>query len=106
VVDDQGAVDSFEFDAEVWLWEGEAAWHFLTVPADVSDDIEERSTRLPRGFGSVRVRVTIGATTWATSVFPDSKRRAYVLPVKKEVRRAEGLAVGSRVTVTLELIDT
>lgn len=99
-------MDSFVFDAEVWLWEGEAAWHFLTVPADVSDDIEARSTGRQRGFGSVRVRVTVGATTWKTSVFPDSKRRAYVLPVKKEVRRAEGLAVGSRVSVALELIDT
>lgn len=95
---------SFVFDAEVWLWDGQAAWHFLTVPADVSDDIEARSTGRQRGFGSVRVRVTIGATTWATSVFPDSKRQAYILPVK-EVRRSEGLSAGTGVTVALELLE-
>lgn len=93
------------FDAELWLWEGKAAWHFLTVPIDVSDDIEARTTGHARGFGSVRVRVTIGATTWTTSVFPDTKREAYILPVKKEVRRAESLETGSRVAVTLELVD-
>jgi hypothetical protein len=98
-------MDSFVFDAELWLWEGKAAWHFLTVPEDVSDDIEARTTGQARGFGSVRVRVTIGDTTWATSVFPDTKRQAYILPVKKDVRRTEGLETGSRVTVALELID-
>lgn len=95
----------YRFRAEVWLHQGEAAWHFLTVPGDVSDDIEARTADQHRGFGSVRVRVTIGGTTWSTSVFPDSKRGAYVLPVKKEVRRAEGIDTGDEVDVTIELVD-
>jgi hypothetical protein len=37
------------------------------------------------GFGSVRVRAQIGDTEQMTSVFPDSKRQVYVLPVKKPV---------------------
>ena len=93
----------FEFEAEVWLYEGDAAWHFITVPADVSDEIEAHTTEKRRGFGSVRVHVTIGATTWSTSVFPDSKRGAYVLPVKAEVRRREGLSAGSPVAVSVDL---
>ncbi|HUG86856.1 MAG TPA: DUF1905 domain-containing protein, partial [Euzebya sp.] len=79
--------------------------HFMTVPDDVSDDIEARAADQPRGFGSVRVRVTVGATTWSTSVFPDAKRRAYVLPVKKQVRRTEGIEAGDQVAVTLEVVD-
>jgi hypothetical protein len=98
-------VKRFTFDAELWLYDGDAAWHFITVPADVSDDIEARSTGERRGFGAVKVRVTVGATSWTTSVFPDSKRGAYILPVKAEVRRREDLAAGRRVTVALELID-
>ncbi|HAS11694.1 MAG TPA: DUF1905 domain-containing protein [Acidimicrobiaceae bacterium] len=96
---------SYEFSAEVWLHQGDAAWHFLTVPEEISDDIEERTSHLQRGFGSVRVRVRIGATTWATSVFPDTKRGAYILPVKKEVRRAEGIDDGTVTAVRLELVD-
>jgi hypothetical protein len=99
------AQEGYRFDAELWLHEGEAAWHFLTVPADVSDDIEARTADQHRGFGSVRVRVTIGATTWQTSVFPDSKRGAYVLPVKKDVRRAEGIDAGDTAGVAIELVD-
>lgn len=96
---------TYRFTAEVWLHQGHAAWHFLTVPEDVSDDIEERTSHLQRGFGSVRVRVRIGATTWSTSVFPDSKRGAYILPVKKDVRRAEGIDDGTAVDVALDLVD-
>ena len=96
----------FRFDAELWLWQGDGAWHFVTVPADVSDEIEGRTAVAERrGFGSVRVRVTIGATSWTTSVFPDKQREAYVLPVKKDVRKKEGLAAGNRATVVLELVD-
>ncbi len=96
---------SYRFEAEVWLHQGDAAWYFLTLPAEVSDDIEARTSHLSRGFGSVRVRVHIGATSWATSVFPDTKRGAYILPVKKEVRRAEGIDDGSVTAVRLELVE-
>jgi hypothetical protein len=98
-------VERFEFDSELWLWKADAAWHFLTVPADISDEIAERTREQPRGFGSVKARVRIGATTWSTSVFPDTERGAYVLPVKREVRDAEGLAAGSRAHVLLELVE-
>ena len=97
--------DGYRFSAEVWLHEGDPPWYFVTLPADVSDDIEARTSHLSRGFGSVRVRIRIGATTWSTSVVPDTKRGAYILPVKKEVRRAEGLDDGSGVDVALDLVD-
>ena len=51
----------------------------------------------------MRVNATIGATTWETSIFPDTKSGSYLLPVKAEVRRREGVEDGDAVTVTLEL---
>jgi hypothetical protein len=51
-----------DFTAELWQWDGPAAWHFVTVPPDLSEAI--RTVREPstRGFGSVRVAATIGET--------------------------------------------
>ena len=95
----------YRFDAEVWLHEGDAAWHFVTVPGDVSDAIEAATAGRRRGFGSVRVRATVGATRWSTSVFPDTGRQAFLLPVKKEVRVREGIEAGDAVAVVLELVD-
>ena len=96
---------SFDFEAPLWEWEGKAAWHFVTVPADASDEIAARMDGFTRGFGSVRVRVRIGGSEWATSVFPDSKRGCYILPVKKAVRVAESLSAGVAARVHLELVD-
>ena len=96
----------FEFHAELWLHDGDAAWHFVTVPAAVSDAIEAASSNSSAGFGSVPVRVTVGATTWSTSLFPDSRRQAYLLPVKAEVRRREGLEAGTSMTIALELTSS
>jgi hypothetical protein len=48
----------------------------------------------------------IGDTRWTTSIFPDSARDVYVLPIKREVRRVEGLDAGDIATVTVEPIDS
>ncbi len=93
----------FEFDAEVWLHTGEAAWHFATLPTEVSDEIDDLTVGRQRGFGSVPVRVTTGATTWTTSIFPDTKRGSFILPVKKPVRVAEGIEAGDTVQLALEV---
>lgn len=97
---------SCEFDAELWEWGAApagASWVFLTVPEDEAEEIRLRSGP-PRGFGSVRVEVTIGGSTWRTSVFPD-RTRGFVLPVKKQVRRAESLDVGDSTRLVLRLVD-
>lgn len=95
----------YDFTAALWQHDGPAAWFFLSLPDDVADDLDERAAPVARGFGSVRVEVTIGATTWTTSVFPDTKRRTFILPVKKAVRRAEHLEPGRPVRVSLRAID-
>ncbi|MEV0274019.1 MAG: DUF1905 domain-containing protein [Hamadaea sp.] len=94
-----------EFDAELWLWDARKldSWTFVSLPADVSQEIRELTDGPRRGFGAVRVQVTIGLSTWATSIFPDSKSGCYVLPVKKAVRRAEELHPGEVAHVSVEV---
>lgn len=87
-----------DFEAELWRHDGEAGWHFVTLPPGVAERVREQAGE-PRGFGSVRVEVTIGGTTWRTSVFPDARSGSFVLPVKAEVRRREDLLAGDVVEV-------
>lgn len=98
-------IGTFEFSAPLWRYPGADAWHFVSVPGEQSDDIEALTAGNRHGFGSVRVTVTVGHTTWQTSLFPDSKRGTYILPMKKAVRTAEGLSTDSDVAVRLELVD-
>ncbi|WP_308430031.1 DUF1905 domain-containing protein [Novosphingobium arvoryzae] len=82
-------------------------WHFLTIDGAAGEALSatalmRRLERTIGGFGSLKVRATIGDTVFATSVFP-SREQGWMLPVKAAVRRSEDLAEGDLVTVTLEL---
>jgi hypothetical protein len=95
------------FDAELWIWDARRAdtWTFVSLPADASEEIRDLAGGARRGFGSQRVRVTLGGSTWTTSVFPDRGRGQYVLPIKRAVRDAEALEPGDTATVTVNLLD-
>jgi hypothetical protein len=94
---------AYSITAELWRHPGEAGWHFVTLPPDVADDIRERSAGSARPFGSLPVRAAIGRARWSTSLFADTKTSSYLLPVKAEVRRREGIGDGDAVTVELTL---
>ena len=95
------------FEAELWIWDARRAdsWTFVSLPAEVSDEIRELAGGRRRGFGSLRVWLTVGGSRWKTSIFPDSGRHGFVLPVKRAIREEQGLDVGDIVSVTIELID-
>ena len=100
------------FDAELWIWDARRtdSWTFVSLPQDASEDIRDLAEDIAvggprRGFGSMRVRVTIGGSSWKTSIFPDAGKGRYVLPIKRAVRNAEGLDTGDIATVSVELLD-
>ena len=95
---------SYSFTAEVREWTSKTSWFFVSLPEDEADDIEERFGRRAGGFGSIRIEVTIGSSTWRTSLFPSNEEKTYVLPLKKAVRTAESLGPGSIAVVELVVI--
>jgi Domain of unknown function (DUF1905) len=101
-------VTEHHFTAELWLWDArrQDTWTFVTLPPDVSAAVEDEADgQGPRaGFGSVRVEVRIGPSTWRTSLFPDKASGCFVLPVKRAVRRANGVEEGDPVEVELRLL--
>lgn len=97
-----------EFTAPLWRWQARddetgGSWFFVSLPFEVADAIEDEAG--PRkGFGSVRVEVSVGTSTWRTSVFPSAEEKTFVLPVKKAVRVAEGLAEGGACRVRVRTV--
>lgn len=93
------------FDAELWIWDARRAetWTFVSLPVEASEEIRDVAGGPRRGFGAVRVRVTVGGSTWMTSIFPDGAKGCYVLPIKRAVRKAEALDAGDVATVKVEL---
>lgn len=93
------------FTGTLWEWTGQGAWCFISLPTDYYADIKTLSQAPKKGFGSIRVEATIGNTTWKTSIFPDSKTKTYLLPVKKAVRSQECLLLDQPTEVRLRLIE-
>ncbi|MBO9626531.1 MAG: DUF1905 domain-containing protein [Microbacterium sp.] len=92
-----------EFESVVTRWEKRVdSWFFATMPEELSVELRELPSP-PRGFGSLRVQAPIGASIWNTSIFFDGG--AFVLPLKKEIRAAQGIDEGDVVLVDLDVID-
>lgn len=93
----------YNLKAKIWLYQGEAAWHFVTIPKNLSSKITIVTKGNRRGWGSVRVSVNIGDSNFQTSIFP-TKEKEYLLPIKKEIRKKEGLKAGQTVKIYFYLL--
>ena len=93
-----------ELKGPLKIWSNdEGRMHFINVPEALAAEFKAQALMVRRGFGSVRVEVTLDDVTWRTSVFPQ-KSGGYFLPVKMDVVRKADLAPGDDVTATLELL--
>ena len=92
----------YKVRAKVWLYPAMDGWHFVHVDKKQSTEIKEKHSKIRRGFGSLPVEVTIGKTTWNTSIFPD-KDGSYLLPLKAPVRKKERIGDGDTITFTFRI---
>lgn len=99
------AQDMITFSGPLKLWTvADGRWHFMSVPLDLAGEIKAHALGCPRGFGSVKVEVSIDDVTWRTSIFPSKSDGGYFLPVKMDVIRRTEIAAGDEVTVGLKLL--
>jgi len=61
--------------------------------------LEAVSEMVTYGWGMIPVSVAMGATEWTTSLWP--KDGGYIVPLKADVRKAEGVGVGDVVVLRL-----
>jgi len=102
----QEPTKTFSFSGQVWLWNStKAAWHFVSVPSDISVIIMQEFEFVKQGWGSIRVNVLVGDTHWTTSIFPDTQKNVYLLPLKASVRKKESIAVDDTIAVHIEIAD-
>lgn len=93
----------FTFRAKVWLYPGAASWHFVTLPKKLSRELKSAFGVMARGWGSLPVTVVVGSVSWQTSIFPDTKAGAYLLPLKADVRKRAMIGEGDTVALRIEI---
>ena len=90
-----------EFAGPIFEWRGPAPYHFVAVPDDEAEQIQETAAAVTYGWGMIPVRGRIGHTEFTTSLWP--KDGGYVVPLKDAVRRAEDVQEGDTVSVGLDV---
>lgn len=93
----------FSIQKKVWLWPGEVMpWHFVYVDGKEKEYVEKFAQKSRNGL--VKIEAVIGKTSWQTSLLPFKKDNAYLIAIKKEVRKKEGIMVGDIIKITYTLI--
>jgi Domain of unknown function (DUF1905) len=103
--DDEPVTQMITASGPVWIWRAEppakGSWHFLTIAGEAATAIRNAAGGRSGGWGSVRVTATIGETIWQTSLFPNKQQGGYMLPLKADVRKKEGVQEGDEISVTM-----
>lgn len=79
---------AYEFEAEVELYPVDKGWHLVRVPGEVSKPLEVLADR-----GLIAVDVTVGGSTWKTSLLPYGDG-SHFIPLPAKIRQKEGIALG------------
>ena len=83
--------------SKVLLYPGMSGWHFVSIDKKTSDKIRKTQIGKKRiGWGSIPTNITIGKTTWKTSIFP-SRDGTYLLPLRAEIRKKEAVYEGDTI---------
>ena len=73
----------------------------MSLPEQISQEIQEQSAEITYGWGMIPVTATIGKTTFETSMF--RKNGTYVLPIKNLVRLPETLVLDESYKIHLSI---
>ncbi len=91
----------FTFNSQVWRWPGDMGWHFVTLPKKLSAEVKGVGKRYGAGF--VKVKVTLRKSSWITALFPHKESGAYLLSIKQNIRKKEGVWEGDKIQASFTL---
>jgi len=91
----------YQFTAKSWKYAGSGSWHFVSLPPEKAMEIRGFLKSEHEGWGRLPATAKIGTTEWKTAIWFDTKMSTYLLPLKAEVRKKEGVIAGGDVDVIL-----
>jgi hypothetical protein len=91
---------SLSITARIWKWPGDMSWHFVTLPREQYEIIRKE---YPKSM--VHITATVDNTSWNTALFPHTKSKSFILPIKKSIRIKENLFEGEEVKIKLVFIN-
>lgn len=93
----------YEFSAQVWQHPSPGGWHFVTLPAVMSEEIRKNLQWQEEGWGRLKAVAKTGSSEWETAIWYDTAHQAYLLPIKASVRKKEVIVAGSMVHLIIRV---
>ncbi len=91
----------YDFVAKPWKYEGPNGWVFVVVPESISKEIRAYLKNEEEGWGRLKATAKIGDSTWKTAIWFDTKKRAYLLPLKAAIRHRQNILLDKEVEVSI-----
>jgi hypothetical protein len=91
----------YEFSAVVSRYTPEDKWHLVFFPYEMAKEIRQNFRHLDEGWGRMKAIAKIGNTEWKTSIWFDTKHQTYMLPIKAEIRKKEGITFDQEIKTTI-----
>jgi hypothetical protein len=94
---------TYTMRSKVWADQQVAGWHFVTLPKKQSAEIYRLFEASKKARRPIPVLATVGRTSWKSSLYriPDSGR--YVLALRSDVRKKEGIQAGRVISYTIRV---
>jgi hypothetical protein len=93
----------YEFSGIVWQHSASGGWFFVSLPIELAAEIRQHTKGYEEGWGRMKATAKVGATTWGTAIWFDTKLGTYLLPIKSEIRRKERIKTKSNISVQLSI---
>ncbi len=81
---------------------GKGFYHYIHLPKKLSDEFFMVYQDRRRGFRSLKIKATIGDSSWQTSLFLRDEN--YFLLLNSKVRKAEKITSGQTIKVGVEVL--
>jgi hypothetical protein len=91
----------FSFSGKIWRSSPDGGWYFVTVPTAISNEIRSTLKWAEEGWGRLKVQTAIGEFKWDTSIWFDTKKNAYLIPLKSEARQKCRLTESQTIDLTI-----
>ena len=91
----------YQFQAEVWQHQGVGGWHFISMPIKLAQEIRTHFKSQEKGWGRLQARSLVGGSEWKTAIWFDTKHNTYLLPIKADIRKKEGIKAEDSIQVSI-----
>ncbi len=93
----------YEFSEKPWQHASPGGWYFVSLPKEMAKEIRTSLKSEEEGWGRLKAVAKVGKSDWKTAIWFDTKANTYLLPLKAEIRKKEGIEIDKELHVIIWL---